>query len=1175
MARSLTGLVLNGRYRLEERLGAGGMGAVYRAQDLATGQAVAVKVLLDLLEGEEHRHRFQREFRILTRLSHPRIVAVYDYGQWDGTPYYVMELLAGVDLAAYRRSRDGRLPEGEILPLAVQLCQGLAYIHTQGLIHRDLKPGNVMLIDRSVKLMDFGLARWRDVSAPLTTSGALLGTVNYMAPEQAQGQPLDSRADLYALGVILYELATGRLPFSGDSPVAVLLGHIQAVPTRADILQPDLSPAFVELVMDLLAKRPADRPATAEDILAALQRIGERPADVTRPAMLAQSHADVVFRAHLVGREAELSRLTALLDRAWQPQAVTSPLSAAPLPTAPLPTVPLPTAGTSGTSGTSDPARLARLALVEGEAGVGKSRLVRELADQVRLRGGKVLTGICFEGERLPYGPFVEAVRAFLGTGTEGGSAADDTLLDGLRAELKPLLPGLDSDTFLPPLDPEQARLRLFNAMAQLLIRLSERHPLLLLLDDLHWADDASLELLGYLVRNSQGHPIFICGTARREEHDEHHPLTRLVWALSRQRLVERVELAPLSPKDTGDLLAALLGLSQPPEMLARPIFQYAEGNPFFVEELVKMLAEEGRLQRHDGQWRLGGDVTVVSLEALSPPATIRELVERRLSAVPTAEREVLERAAVLGREFSFDLLLDLDDMTEEALLDAVTDLLRTRLIDEVRVPQEDRYRFSHGVVQEVVYAGLPGRRRRRLHRLAGEVLERHAIHAGQLSLVAGPLARHFAEGGDPGRAATYGLQAGDRARQVYANQEAIYAYQLALNALSSLPDAERTACRAQELALDAGLGEVYLLIGEYEQAAVCFQGRLALIQADPADPEEMAAAWQSLAASHRYRGQYAEATLSLEWGLGALGPGAAHPQKRAGLLLDLGWIAVRQGRYDEAIERGQQALQLAKAADDDGARAGAYDCLGMVHRYQSDYPAAIDYYQRSLALKEAAGDKAGISRTLNNLGIIYDEQDDFPAAEGCYRQSLSLCDEMGHRLGQAMLHNNLGVIHFRRQEYEQAIASYEQTLTLCQQIGHLSGIVMAHDNLGRVFEKVGALDRAVDHLRQAESLAADLGEQEALLDTYGVLAEVHLSLHEVAAADEYARRALELARTLGMHMAEEEARERLARLLIVQGQVGAAEEQLRAALELSQSAGHRDLSEKIKGLLAQIADGR
>lgn len=1148
MSCQLIGTVLNGRYRLDERLGAGGMGTVYRATDLEGGRPVAVKFLLDVLEGEEHHHRFQREFRILTHLSHPRVVAVYDYGHVDGRPYYVMELLGGTDLVTYRLDHGGRLPEDEIRALATQLCQGLSYIHAEGLIHRDLKPGNIRLIgaggclpaslagdDWTLKLMDFGLARPHDTSAPLTASGALLGTVNYMAPEQAQGQPLDPRADLYALGVILYELATGRLPFSGDSPVAILLGHIQSLPVLPTVFEPELSPGLAEVIMGLLAKRPADRPATAADVLAALRATDEQPTDLTRLVTAAAPRAHLVFRAHLIGRDAELARLSALLDAAWQ--------------------------------------RQGGLVLVEGEAGVGKTRLVRELADQVRLRGGRVLWGACYEGERLPYGPFVEALRSLL----DGEGRADPQgLLDGLESQLRPLFPGLEGAgqaESLPPPEPDQARLRLFDATVRLLGRLAERQPLVLVLDDLHWADDASLELLAYLVRNCRSLPLLLCGGARREERDEQHPLTRLVWALSRQRLVERLELAPLPPPAAGDLLAALLGLSAPPEPLAAAILHHAEGNPFFVEELVKMLAEEGRLERQAGRWRLVADTTTASLEALWPPPTIRDLIGRRLGVLPPAVRDVLQRAAVLGREFTFDVLLAIDGLTENELLDAISELLRARLVEEIRDPRQDRYRFVHGMIQEVIYGDLPRRQRRRLHLAAGQALEHYT--ADGLELVAGQLARHFAEGGDTARAVTYGRQAADRARQLYANQEAIHAYSLALAAIDGLPEAERPAWRQQQLALEDGLGDVLLLIGEYEQAAAHLRSRLALLQAGPADPEALATTWHKLAASHRYRGQYAEAILSLEWALGALGTEARTPALRAALLLDLGWIAVRQGRHADAIDLGRQALDLAGAAGDAATLAGAYDCLGMVARYQGDYPAAIDHYRRSLALKESLGDKGGIARTLNNLGIFYEEQEDYDQARGCYGRALALSEQTGHRLGQALLYNNLGLIDFSLGNHPAAVANYRRALALCEQIGHLTGIIMAHNNLGEVYHALGDYAQALEHLRQAETLATELGEQERLLNTVGVLAEVYSSLGDTAAAGGYARRALELARQAGMRLAEEEAGERLARMLIQEGDVAEAQEHLRRALELSQSAGHRDLAAKIQATLAKLQNPR
>jgi serine/threonine-protein kinase len=261
----LTGALLDGRYRLEAELGVGGMGVVYRAHDRVLDRNVAVKVLSDTGLGTEGRARLLREAQAVAKLNHPNIVSVYDAGEAHlpdpaGTiPYVVMELMAGPSL-------HDRPPESleETAAVACQVCAALERAHALGIIHRDLKPENVLLLpDGSTKLVDFGLAR--TVASRLTAEGAILGTLFYIAPEQALGQEIDGRADLYALGVMLYEWTTGRLPFEGDDPVALIGQHLHAptVPPREH--SPEIPPALDALIVQLMSKRPEDRPASAAE----------------------------------------------------------------------------------------------------------------------------------------------------------------------------------------------------------------------------------------------------------------------------------------------------------------------------------------------------------------------------------------------------------------------------------------------------------------------------------------------------------------------------------------------------------------------------------------------------------------------------------------------------------------------------------------------------------------------------------------------------------------------------------------------------------------------------------------------------------------------------------------------------------------------------------------------
>jgi len=261
------GKVLNNRYRIDKEIGQGGMGTVYLGFDIALERQVAIKALIKSGLGTEGRTKLINEAQIAANLNHPNIVTIYDVGE-EENPFIVMEYVDGITLRE-------RPPENldETLVIIRQLTSGLEHAHEQGIIHRDLKPENVVITrEGTTKLMDFGLAR--SVASRYTTEGLISGTVYYLAPEQAMGQQLDSRTDLYSLGVMLYELTTGELPFTAENPIAVISQHLHAPVVPPRVKNDEISPALDALIVGLLEKNPQDRPASAKDVIRAYQSFG-------------------------------------------------------------------------------------------------------------------------------------------------------------------------------------------------------------------------------------------------------------------------------------------------------------------------------------------------------------------------------------------------------------------------------------------------------------------------------------------------------------------------------------------------------------------------------------------------------------------------------------------------------------------------------------------------------------------------------------------------------------------------------------------------------------------------------------------------------------------------------------------------------------------------------------
>jgi tetratricopeptide (TPR) repeat protein/ABC-type branched-subunit amino acid transport system ATPase component len=706
--------ILNDRYRLESELGQGGMGTVYRAHDSVLDRDVALKLMSSPRLGTEGLSRLLVEAQTIAKLKHPNIVTVYDAGKVENQPYVVMEYIQGDTLNEHEL--DGFV---EIVQVARQICAALLYAHEQNIIHRDLKPENVIIEpDGTVRLMDFGLAI--STASRMTEKGLIMGTVYYMSPEQAFGREITPQSDLYSLGVILYELTTKRLPFEAEDALAVITQHIHApvVPPRAK--NEHIPVLLNDLILALLSKEPGDRPKSAKDVLAVLEDTQILAGDDSSVRELAV--LDRIVRGRIVGRETEFQEARSL----WQ----------------------------KTTTGQG------QVLLISGEPGIGKTRLMREIVTHAEVSGGTALLGECYAESNAPYSAFSQIVRRGLSSRAANEIAFPDAVLADLlklTPDLRLQYSNLESN---PQLDPESEQQRLFEHMVAFCKTLAEKSPLLLVVDDVHWADSGTLAMLHHLIRRIGKQYVMILVTYREVELRESRPFNDMLLELNRQRQGTRLKLDRLDREANHEMLQSIFAMEVSSEF-SDSIYRETDGNPFFIEEVCRALVESGALYYEDGEWHRP------SMEELEIPQGIQIAVESRLSKLPKEHLEALRMAAILGREFEFDVLLEALDMDEDALIEALEAAEEAQMIQEADGTGDVAFVFVHALVPNAIVESVRTLRRRRLHKQAAKAIEELTPQNYEA------LAYHYGEAGDEGKTIKFHIMAGDRAAAAYANQDA------------------------------------------------------------------------------------------------------------------------------------------------------------------------------------------------------------------------------------------------------------------------------------------------------------------------------------------------------------------------------------------------------------------
>ncbi|MDC0714531.1 protein kinase [Stigmatella sp. ncwal1] len=822
-----------GPYRILGVLGRGGMGQVFRGQHRESGQLAALKTVH--APSSLYLSSLRREVRALGQVRHSGLVRILDQGIDEGRPWYAMELLLGRTLRDVLAG-DPRAPEGgeptlptegaaalpprsedgatappplarafSLLGLLRDVCAPLAALHSAGLVHRDLKPENIFVTGHGVPvLVDLGIAaRFGGATGRESfTSGEELqaiGTRPYMAPEQLRGELVDARADLYALGTILYECLTGQRPFTSASPGAVLARRPGQRPIAPSQLVLGIPPELDSLVLRLLEPRPRDRLGYAEDVAGLLEQAlcgwehvpprRSEPWERSPPANRSSTPRarPWLYRPDFTGREHVADRLAAAVDQLRR----------------------------EGRGG--------RI-YIGGESGVGKTRLVMELARRAMGQGLRVASCPCRPGDApgaepipsAPLHPFRPLLLALADRCRAGGSPVTAELLGPAGRVLAPYepslmeAPGLEHYPELPPLDATSTRLRLFDALASALLAFTGHGPLVLVLDDLQWADELSL---GFL--RSIGHgplaeaPVLILGTYRSGAPGG--PLVSVIEAAGGSQ----VELGQLDDASVRTMASSMLALPEVPADIGGFLAAAAEGNPFLVAEYLRAAIEAGVLVREpDGQWRfLPSEAPGVTVPSL--PRSLDELISGRMSSLGRAEQAVLDAAAVLGHSLEEDLLARLAGLEESEASDAVQSLCLRAILE-----QEGRLCFVQERLREAAYSRIPPDRRVLLHQRAALLLEGSGLEPADLHAA---VASHHARARAHEQAYAGFVRGAEHARRTDANEQAVALYRAALREAEALSGPFPPGITPPEEQREH-LGDLLAMLGHPEEARASYE---------------------------------------------------------------------------------------------------------------------------------------------------------------------------------------------------------------------------------------------------------------------------------------------------------------------------------------------------------------
>jgi len=1158
--------LINNRYSVLRKLGAGAMGSVYLCEDrVAKNVKVALKILVS--ENLEDQDVWAKgEYEALTRLRHPNLARVYNFGRIEGTNDYfiVSEFIKGLDLYAMTEFVN----YAEIVEIIVQVCRALEYIHSQGYVHFDIKPDNILVTRRKtiglqdgskveidetalnstvasrtskpvVKLIDFGLAE----KITGSFSFAIKGTLNYLAPEMLNGLNPDKRADLYSLGVTVFQIVNRDLPFYQDIAGAFGDAGGGGAPTRrSDLFEVNMKkhPEFLrDIILRLIEENPEDRFQSAKEVIQFINKNSEYDFELETE----ETRESYFHTSKLVGRKKEMSLLKRFHELVFFPNSgkddgegeneearedgdpseesseiegtVEGEVSTPSGEEAPEPS------GLDDDNDhdhdaavpASDDKHGPHLLVLSGEMGAGKSRLLEEFRHNLKLNHLPIYAGNCYEGTQKAYEPIIEILRQVvysIGLECETYRSYEDSLLK--------LLPELqqgrdDRDVEERSFRPEKEKHQFIETISQFLIEASQAVPYSIVVNNMQWIDDASVDLLDRLCKTlldlrtcGKAAQIFVIVSQRAEEQVNDR-VRYMVSDLIEEGFCREIQIRRLKTEQIREFLGALLGLTDVPEEFVERLEEQTGGSPLFLIETLKALEDAGIIKHQGGVWT----IKTTRYTRVEIPQSMEDLLLKRLDHLETIKREILEVMAVFNKPVSPKMLQGFERLRDTAVLVQLRDLESVGILTKLFESNKLLFSIEQPKVREILYEALDDEKRRQYHGEVGDAFEE--FYADRKEDFLEDLAYHFQRSDRVDKAIKLAVRAGDRLEAIYANEKAYEHFLFVLQQTQDEPEYLNVYFDIREK-----LGDICTTMGRYDVADEHYSVLLGDECRPMLAPDRVTGLYLRYGKVFEIQGDYDSALHYYKEARNHLSAFGKDHQTvdRARVYTSIGWVYVCLGKYEKAMTISLEALRVIEDRDEGMEHAKVFSTIGSANFFKGNIQEAIKYHRKSLEIKEALENIPEISVSLNNLGSAHLAGADYGEALEHFSRAVETSEQIGDPYGRAMsLHNmarlhaaigepdaadefleesfrqaklfnmrylNLqnhlvkGVIMRDRQDYTKAEASFFRVLTAFSKQGNRAGLCSVLVQIAEIYRLNQSFDEAASMIEEAQRYAEDLG---------------------------------------------------------------------------------------------------